>query len=522
MTKTELITKYVEFVKKNRRYPKRDEFNQFSGATRDIVRNRVGDYTALKKESLLTGDLDNYILDVSELNDEYNSKIVKNLKKYKRFVITTAVANSPVDIKFYKSIKTYCKHEDAALIVLPSIFRGNDEKWNIDPVFRNDNVVTFDYSLNSNISVLSLINNSKSVDPISGLPRLSKTYGSFVCASPKQNMKVVPTGIEKLPHIMMSTGAITKSSYRSGSFMQTKQNLLADNDHILGAVIVELDKDEVFHLRQIQADKSGGFADLGTYYSGVGKKQYSPEVLVSGDIHVGESDPTVMKIKYSLISKLKVQKVILHDVFDGVSLNPHESNKLILLTKKAYDDKLNLEKELKLNSNFLKEISSLTKEVIVVASNHDEFLNRYLEAGDYVKHPYNHKTALRLALDMVDSKNPFEEEMRRQGVINKVRFLKRDESYKIANIELGQHGDKGQNGAKASLKGLEESYGPCIVGHGHSPKIERSAWMVGTSTVMDLGYNVGASSWLNSDALVYPNGNRQMIVYINGKYTTKN
>ena len=122
---------------------------------------------------------------------------------------------------------------------------------------------------------------------------------------------------------------------------------------------------------------------------------------------------------------------------------------------------------------------------------------------------------------MMENKNPLEEEMKRRGTSKRVRFLVRDESYKISGIELGQHGDRGQNGARASLKGLEESYGACIVGHGHSPKMERSAWMVGTATHMNLGYNIGASSWLNTDALVYANGNRQIINYINGKYTTR-
>lgn len=521
MTKEQLVIKYIEFVKKYKKYPKRDEFNKYADVSRDIVSSRIGSYEALKDLALNTKELDNIIFDVSKLSEDYVKQTKKVLSKYKRFVITTAVAGAPANRAFLASLHTYCKKEYAALIVIPSVVKGNDEKWHIDPEFRSTNIIMGDYSFNSNISILGLINNARSVDPISGLPRLGKKHGSFVCASPKQSMKVVPTGIQKLPHIMMSTGSVTLASYRTSEQMQTKQTLLADNDHVTGAVIVELDKDEMFHVRPIRADNRGGFADLGSYYNLKGKTNYSPAALVSGDWHVGETDPTVANAKFGLIKSLSIKRLIIHDLFDGKSLNPHEKDKLLLLAKRAEKGELNLNKELDMVAHDLKEMLKVVEEVRVVPSNHDEFLNRYLESGEYVKHPYNHKAALRLAMDLLEGKNPLEEEMRRKDVSNRVKFMIRDESYKIAGIELNQHGDRGQNGAKASLKGLEESYGPCIVGHGHSPKMERDAWMVGTSTYMDLGYNVGASSWLATDALVYDDGTRQMINYIDGKFTTR-
>lgn len=522
MTKEEILQQYIKFVRKFKAYPKRNDFKDFAGVSRDVVEKRYpGGFAALKTAALATGELQDIILDVSSLSDDYRISVEKILKKYKRFIITTAVANSPVNTKFLSALRTYCKHEDAALIILPSIMRGNDEKWTIDPELRNECIITSDYKFNSNVGVLGIANNSKSTDPISGLPRLGKRNGSFICASPKQNMKVVPTGISKLPHIMMSTGAVTKPNYTKGMFMQSKQDLLADNDHVTGAVIVELDTNELFHIRPVNADRSGGFADLGSYYAEGKKSAYAPEALVSGDWHVGETDQVVVKSKLELLSRLKINKLIVHDLFDGKSLNPHEREKLLLLAKRAQKGELDLDKELEMVARDLKIMGTATKEVVIVPSNHDEFLNRYLEAGEYVKHPYNHKAALRLAMDMLEDKNPLEEEMRRRGIKNNVKFLVRDESFKVGGVEVGQHGDRGQNGARASLKGLEESYGACIVGHGHSPKMERSAWMVGTSTHMNLGYNVGASSWLNTDALVYPNGNRQLLNYIQGRFTTR-
>jgi len=80
------------------------------------------------------------------------------------------------------------------------------------------------------------------------------------------------------------------------------------------------------------------------------------------------------------------------------------------------------------------------------------------------------------------------------------------------------HGDKGPNGSRGSVKSMEVSYGQSITGHSHTPEIVRGAWQTGTSTYLKLGYNKGASSWLQSSCLLYKDGSRQLINVINGKY----
>jgi hypothetical protein len=102
--------------------------------------------------------------------------------------------------------------------------------------------------------------------------------------------------------------------------------------------------------------------------------------------------------------------------------------------------------------------------------------------------------------------------------MNKIKWLKRDEDLRLADIQLGAHGDKGANGARGGLQSMEFAYGNSVTGHSHSPEVLRGAWQVGTSSHLKLGYNVGPSSWLNSSCLVYPNGQRQLINAIKGKY----
>jgi hypothetical protein len=150
-------------------------------------------------------------------------------------------------------------------------------------------------------------------------------------------------------------------------------------------------------------------------------------------------------------------------------------------------------------------------------------LDRYLNEGRYIDHPYNHRLALDLAAAFIDGLNPLKYylESKKIDTKHKIIWLERDTSYKIAGIECGMHGDKGANGARGSANSLEHAYGPCTYGHTHTPEINRGAFCVGTSSFLQLDYNVGASSWLHTSCLVYPNGQRQLINCLDGKFTTR-
>lgn len=69
----------------------------------------------------------------------------------------------------------------------------------------------------------------------------------------------------------------------------------------------------------------------------------------------------------------------------------------------------------------------------------------------------------------------------------------------------------------SSLRSLELSAGKCVVGHSHSPKISFKSMQVGTCTKLDLGYNVGGSSWWNGNVSIYQDGHRQMLIGVDYK-----
>ncbi len=437
----------------------------------------------------------------------------------KRFVITTAVVGCSVDDGFYSSLKSYCKKKSAELLILLAADPASMAGWKIDKKLSNEHIVVKDISLNSNIFISTIKLSAKHIDPITSLGRIGQRNGSFIYASPKQRLKMVPVSNSSFPHALMTTGAITSPNYDTECYMSERTAYIAENDHIMGAIVVEVVDDQIYHFRQIQSDETGSFIDIGIKYKKDGTtEKCSPEAFILGDWHSGETDPTAHKSWLEVVNELKPKCLILHDSFNGMSINHHEAKNNVLKAIRAQKGQLHLEDELKTLAKDLNEWIELVPKIVVVKSNHDEFLERYLEEGLYIKDPHNHYISLKLAQAILEGKDPLKFGIEMCGLKNKtkIQWLSRDEDYRISKIQCGAHGDDGPNGSFGSLRGMENAYGSSVTGHTHTPEILRGAWSVGTSSKLRLSYNSGPSSWLHSSCLVYSNGSRQLINSING------
>jgi len=452
------------------------------------------------------------------------SRLQGAVVNYNRFVITTAVTGCDLQSDFYASIRTYCSTNNAILLILvqsdPAHNRKNGDLGFIDKRLVNEHIVVADTALNSNLYISTIKLSAKHIDPITGLGRIGQRNGSFIYASPKQRLKPVPVSNSKAPHFLMTTGAITKPNYTTDNYMSERTAYIAEHDHVVGALVVEIEDDEVYHFRQIQADERGNFIDLGKQYRPNCVMDEQPEAFIMGDWHSGEVDPSAAQAWYEVMAALKPKRLVIHDLFNGLSINHHEEDKNILKAQRANREELNLLKEMSSVASDLDEMADYVEQIVVVKSNHDEFLERYLQEGNYVKDPQNHRFALDLATAMMDGFDPLKHGVEIVGLANtnKVIWLKRDEDFKIARIQLGAHGDRGANGARGSLPAMEAAYGNSVTGHSHVPEILRGAWAVGTSIYLKLTYNVGPSSWFHSSILVYANGERQIINSIGGKW----
>ena len=449
----------------------------------------------------------------------------------KIYVITTAVADSSPHIGFLSALDTYSIEHDVQVVIMPceSTTNSFENKTAVfasvfhDPKYM---FVSKDTFLNNNISLCSVQVSAKQIRPITGLSRIGNREGSFVFASTKQFLEFVPSGNKRgTNYSIMTTGACTLPQYYTDTFVSKRLSYIAEKDHTIGAIIVEIENDSVFHFRQVQADIDGAFIDMGIQYNPDGTTEKVSTNLVMGDLHGFNIDGHALNAVCEVTKGMNIDRIFLHDTFDGYSVNHHVST-IAEKAHRAVTDQSSLVWELRKTSEIVSLIDEQLKpkEMVIVKSNHDEFLTRYLQEGRYVSDPINHYASILIARALFENKDVLSYGFEVVGNPPPAHwtFLSRDSSYKIADVECGSHGDLGLNGSKPSLVTLEKVYGNCIIGHAHTAAIHRGVFRVGTMSKLDLGYNRGPTSWTHTCCLIYENGHRQLINVINGKCSTVN
>jgi hypothetical protein len=103
-----------------------------------------------------------------------------------------------------------------------------------------------------------------------------------------------------------------------------------------------------------------------------------------------------------------------------------------------------------------------------------------------------------------------------------VKTLGRMDSFKVMKWELAVHGDYGQNGSQGSITQFRRLNTKLVIGHSHTPGRKDGVLQVGTSTKKRLGYNLGASTWLNSHVIIHQDGKAQHVHFIEGEYSNFN
>ena len=508
----EILDSFVRESRKVRRFLTLTELKEL-GFTREMLRQSFDSLSKLKKLARAA-----YPTELSELIEEnlFDPKrmvaLQKELRKCKRFVVTAAINNSAVHKGFHKALKEYCKYNKAMLIIMPS----GTSLDAMSPNLADDNWIFENTALNSNIWLSNIKINPNSAQPTTALSRIGQRDGSLIVASPKQFLNFVPVGNEKLPHAVMSTGAITVPNYSSPKTGRvTRTDYFAEHDHVLGAVIVEVVSGKEYHFRQIQAANDGSFHDLGKkYFANRKPLAVAPIGMLWGDLHAGEVDKEAKRAAFEQMNETRVKRVFIGDGFGGISINHHEEKNLITRAILAMKSKMSLEAEVKDFVNEINEISEKADEVVIVASNHHDFLNKYIQLGKYINEPNNYYFASKLATAMMEGHDPLEFAARNLVGLKypkRVRFLKRDEDYMLAGVQMGQHGDKGSNGSKGSKVTLETAYGKIMHGHTHSPYIFRGVYCVGTTSILRPDFVSGASSWVHCNGFVYPDGSCQLV-----------
>jgi len=494
-------------------------------------------------------------------------EIAKNKKfnsRKNRFIITWAQNNTPVHEVFLKNLEAYAKHINADIHVIAGRYRNptsiftdiKHDKWHHSVTKYLD---AARHNVHKYLSIMSDVKvQPTAINPMTGMTGMSG-INSCVFGSPKLQLEMIPVLEGNKPKMMMTTGACTKANYTD-----SKSGKQGEFHHTLGFVIIEIKDGETFFTRQVSADDEGNFTDLynDVWFDGeevdvlfddedfpaIAKTEWNKanfgenprhwvgetiiervtevDACVLGDLHFGNEDPEVMEGTKKLMYNLVPEHVILHDVFDGSSINHHESKDPFAQYRKEVKGTNDLKKEVDYMLNELDMFVGY-KNVVVVRSNHDDFLDRWLKNEDWKKMPTAKNSMEYMQYSQILLRQ-YGEKSQVKGVIpeliNNVYpdwiTLGRSDSYIVNGWELACHGDIGSGGSRGSLQQFRKLNTKIITGHSHTPGRKDGALAVGTSTIMRMGYNIGPSNWLQSHVIIHKSGKAQHVHFIDGEYTT--
>ena len=533
----------------------RQEFAHYHGVEVDTISRRrlrimekVGLYLAyLPFQEDFDDSIDTEKVELFEM--AYKKIITKDappkpvkIRKSKQqvFVITSAQNATELHDRFTKTCLKYCDIRRGRFMVIPVRYKNPTSIWSAANKANEYWFSALDpYLVHADVQLckgLRLIAEAKiqptATAPLSGYDGLTGS-DSAIFGHPKIQMKTVATPNKNMPKILTTSGACTVDNYTD-----SKAGHKGKFHHNISAIIVEVDNDK-FHIRQVHGNEDGSFYDLEYLYTPNGRTRHGGIAgLVPGDIHAEFIDDGVERATFlgaqSMVGVLHPEVMVLHDVEDFYARNHHHRNNDIITFGKHHLGRDNVEEGLQRSADFVKRISRKNMLNLIIPSNHDEAFDRWLNECDPKLDPENARLFHHMKLNQLSSvrKTPtgfqaipaFELwcnaplDQRGLAVSENLRFLKRDESYMIADIEIGFHGDVGINGARGSISSFAKIGPKTVIGHSHSPGITEGAYQVGVSARKDLEYAIGPSSWLHTHCIIYPNGSRALINVINGEW----
>lgn len=468
----------------------------------------------------------------------------KNENRY--YIFSAAQDNTQVEQDFLKNLKAYADYLDAEIIISgftynKGLFEDHSKKGSdYHPAVR-------EYLCNDKIEICNKLLFCgemnilpTAVAPLSGLETYTKDkWGIFPHS--KIQLLSVPTMKNDDSKIIMTTGCVTKKNY-----VPKKAGLKAEHHHVLGAVILEIDREGDIFCRHLIADEDDGFSfqDLDKLVkNGRVSKGKHVEAINWGDIHREKIDKNVAYTCWnlevteddelnvnpkgtSIIDDLKPKFQFFHDVGDFETRNHHNVGDPHFRFKMHSSNRDSVEESLRKVSDFLEKTTRKTCDSVVVESNHDLALLKWLKTSDYRYDPINALFFLKCQTKIYESIanntrdfSIFEYVMRdlSESCLAEITFLREDESFTICgnDIECGIHGHLGANGSRGNPRQFIKMGPKVNTGHTHSAQIIDGIYTAGVSGKLDMGYNKGLSSWSHSHIITYPNGKRTIITMQN-------
>lgn len=444
-----------------------------------------------------------------------------------KFIITSAQNETAVFTPFFNNLKAYADALGARLIVLPihyntSLFSGQakgDHNWYASEVrnllINEDHWLVFCNGINLSASTNVL---PTAVLPVNACAQIVGNAMAAIIGHTKQQAKTLPRMKGQDARWAFTTGTCTVRNYVHGA-----AGAKAEVDHAYGALIVETCEESLeWNVRQLRGSEiDGSFYDLNVFVNS-GVPQFNCDhalAAVLGDVHGEKLDQNFYDKTLVFLETYSIDKVVLHDLHDFSSRNHHNRESGHFLASMLGRT---VEEDLQTTSRILTDLRNVIDggDIIVVQSNHDDALKRWLDCNKYnpSKDPINavtyHKLNAAVYRDIINKEpeRPILETALAELQLDSgmAAFLNLDQSCLVHGVEVGYHGHTGTNGSRGSPAQFAKMGIPMVTGHTHSPSMIGNVTTVGCMN-LDQDYNVGMSSWDLCHAVIYPNGCTSLI-----------
>lgn len=448
-----------------------------------------------------------------------------------RYLLSAIQNNTVIDETALACFLSFCKHNNAKLMLgrmtyNKNAFRQPDiddgEAWfakEAEPY-----IVEGHIDLGGKVHFLADANIIPTAQwPTSGFDGNTPAGISAIVPASKIELRVTAANKNSPTKVIAATGAITQRNY-----IMRKTGARAAAAHCISAVFVDtLASPAIIRHIELMPD-SDCIYDLSGVYSADGfggaLNQGDVAAFQAGDIHAEKIEQSNLDFILDFIKEYKPDNIFLHDLLDFSSRNHHNIKDPFFLVAQEMAGNT-VASDLNTMSHVLDDISSHAARyygtVHIVESNHDLAIDTWLKNVDWRYDPINAHTYLTLAQAKVAAIKDGESEFNTLAWCyvnfcngeyeNFIRFHKVDDSVIVAGIEMANHGHNGANGSRGSPKQFASLGVPMNTGHTHSPSIYGKVYTAGVSASLDMGYNVGASSWAIAHIMTYRNGQRQII-----------
>lgn len=446
-------------------------------------------------------------------SDSYGRSSIKEdnfiqdyVSQNKKVIISTVFSGELYNKSAFALLKGMAKQLNADLRLLYVHTSKNkrfteDQLEELDPYLVQD--LTFTHDEHAICKSMNFKSSCKK--PLTNIEKISQHYKLIVVSSAKQQCKILPYDTNETFKIAYSTGTISEFDYKN-----TVTGYIDKQFNKCGAVVLEYNDTLQRYLpRNIEIVNNEIYDGNRVYYfdgDHVKYRKTTVDAMVLGDLHLPEEDFISVMTSVSQINLYKPKQVLIGDWCSFNSINHHEANKY--LNKVMYYQQ-SLKDELEESIEKLNRFVDMTDdcEFLIIHSNHDEFLDKWLNSGEIEKDKQNAVTGMKLYLSYAEHKDPyFVYEMDKR-----IKFLKKGEIFSVNGVVLSNHGHIGLCGSKANSTTYVKTYEKSITGHTHSPKIEDSNYTVGTCSKLNLTYTNHLSNWAFANALVHKNGVVQLI-----------